>query len=45
MVDAVAAVNLEIEIVTTRKLMLGTKKMSIKAILCGGAMPHRLGYL
>lgn len=43
MVDAVQAVAPQVGIVTTRKLMPGTKKMSIKATLCGGAMPHRLG--
>jgi molybdenum transport protein len=43
MVDAVQKVAPEVGIVTTRKLMPGTKKMSIKATLCGGAMPHRLG--
>jgi molybdenum transport protein len=43
MVNAVQAVAPQVGIVTTRKLMPGTKKMSIKATLCGGAMPHRLG--
>jgi len=32
-----------IPIYTTRKHFPGTKKMSIKAILSGGALPHRLG--
>ena len=32
-----------IPIYTTRKHFPGTKKMSIKAILSGGAQPHRLG--
>jgi len=32
-----------IPVYTTRKHFPGTKKMSIKAILSGGALPHRLG--
>ncbi|MBW9150731.1 hypothetical protein KTC97_01615 [Clostridium estertheticum] len=31
------------EIVTTRKVFPGTKEFSIKAIIAGGASPHRLG--
>lgn len=32
-----------ISVVTTRKSFPGTKKIAIKAIMAGGAMPHRLG--
>jgi len=35
--------NPEVCVVTTRKHFPLTKKISIKAILSGGAMPHRLG--
>jgi molybdenum transport protein len=42
-VDAARAVNPAIAVVTTRKSFPGTKKIAIKAILAGGALPHRLG--
>lgn len=42
-VDAAKAVNPQISIVTTRKSFPGTKKISIKAVYAGGALPHRLG--
>jgi molybdenum transport protein len=35
--------NPRIRVVTTRKSFPGTKKIAIKAIMAGGAMPHRLG--
>lgn len=34
--------NPDISVVTTRKTVPGTKKLSLKAIMTGGAMPHRL---
>lgn len=37
------SVNPNIEILTTRKTIPSTKKITIKAILQGGAYPHRLG--
>lgn len=37
------AENPNINILTTRKVFPGTKELSIKAILAGGAYPHRLG--
>jgi molybdenum transport protein len=37
------AVNPALSIVTTRKSFPGTKKIAIKAITAGGALPHRLG--
>lgn len=33
----------DVSVVTTRKIFPGTKELSIKAILSGGAYPHRLG--
>ncbi len=42
-VKAARSVNPGISIVTTRKSFPGTKKIVIKAILAGGALPHRLG--
>ena len=33
----------DVAIVTTRKIFPGTKELSIKSILAGGAYPHRLG--
>ena len=38
-----AAVNPALSVVTTRKSFPGTKKVAIKAITAGGALPHRLG--
>jgi molybdenum transport protein len=35
--------NPDLNIAVTRKVMPGTKKLSTKATLCGGAVPHRLG--
>lgn len=43
MVDAVHAVNPRCEVLTTRKLMPGTKPLDVKALTVGGAFPHRLG--
>ncbi len=42
-VNRVKEVNASITIVTTRKSFPGTKKVAIKAIMAGGALPHRLG--
>ncbi|AIQ62012.1 Nicotinate-nucleotide pyrophosphorylase [carboxylating] [compost metagenome] len=42
-VDSVKAVNPEVSVASTRKSFPGTKALSVKAILCGGASPHRLG--
>ncbi len=42
-VNKVKKVNPAITIVTTRKSFPGTKKIAIKAIMAGGALPHRLG--
>ncbi len=42
-VNRVTEVNPGIRVVTTRKSFPGTKKVAIKAIMAGGALPHRLG--
>ncbi|WP_036262115.1 ModD protein [Methylocapsa aurea] len=42
-VSAARAVSPQIAITCTRKNAPGTKLLSLKAILAGGAMPHRLG--
>lgn len=43
LVSAAKQVSPAINILTTRKVFPGTKALSIKAILAGGAYPHRLG--
>lgn len=43
LVDLAREVNPNISIETTRKSFPGSKKLTIKAVLCGGAHPHRLG--
>ncbi|WP_331774414.1 ModD protein [Sulfurospirillum sp. 1612] len=42
-VDLAKKINPKIEVVTTRKNIPGTKALAMKAILSGGAYPHRLG--
>ena len=42
-VEKCKAVNPSLSVVTTRKSFPGTKKIAIKAITTGGALPHRLG--
>jgi molybdenum transport protein len=42
-VDQARAVAPALSVVATRKSFPGTKKISIKAITAGGALPHRLG--
>ncbi len=42
-VKAARAINPDISVVTTRKSFPGTKQIVIKAIMAGGALPHRLG--
>lgn len=43
MVAKVQAVNPAVQVLTTRKNFPGTKELAVKAILTGGAWPHRLG--
>ncbi|MBW4080904.1 ModD protein [Paenibacillus sp. S150] len=42
-VDIVKAANPAVSVVSTRKSFPGTKQLSVKAVCCGGAFPHRLG--
>jgi molybdenum transport protein len=42
-VDIVKSVNPSIMVATTRKTIPGTKKLTVKAVMAGGAFPHRLG--
>ncbi|TNJ39783.1 ModD protein [Chlorobaculum thiosulfatiphilum] len=42
-VERARAANQGVSVVTTRKSFPGTKKIAIKAIMAGGAFPHRLG--
>jgi len=42
-VERARAANPGVSVVTTRKSFPGTKKIAIKAIMAGGAFPHRLG--
>ncbi len=43
LVKAAKSINPNLEIVATRKNFPGAKELAIKAILAGGALPHRLG--
>lgn len=43
MIDAAKAINPRMAVLSTRKIFPGTKALAIKAIMAGGAMPHRLG--
>lgn len=43
MVELARRENPHVSIVTTRKSFPGTKALAIKAVIAGGAMPHRLG--
>ncbi|WP_414732375.1 ModD protein [Acetobacterium carbinolicum] len=43
MVDVVKSYNPNMAVLTTRKGFPGTKTLATKAIMAGGAMPHRLG--
>lgn len=42
-VTAARAASPNIAVLTTRKSFPGTKKLAIKAVCAGGALPHRLG--
>ncbi|HEY9361584.1 MAG TPA: ModD protein [Xanthobacteraceae bacterium] len=42
-VEAVRQINSEVVVACTRKSLPGTRALSIKAILSGGEVPHRLG--
>ena len=43
MVSAVRDTGSNIPVLTTRKIFPGTKPLAIKAVMAGGAVPHRLG--
>jgi len=43
LLENVRKVNPNIQVVTTRKGFPGTKELSIKAVVEGGGLPHRLG--
>jgi molybdenum transport protein len=43
MVNLVKEINPNVTILTTRKGFPGTKALSVKAVMAGGAVPHRLG--
>lgn len=43
LIDAAKSISPKIELFTTRKIFPGTKELSIKAAIAGGAYPHRLG--
>jgi molybdenum transport protein len=43
LVDRAVKINPRLSVVTTRKNFPGAKELSIKAVLCGGGLPHRLG--
>ncbi len=42
-VKAAKSENISVNIAATRKNMPGTKRMALKAIMAGGAYPHRIG--
>ena len=43
LVEKARKVNEKVSILSTRKVFPGTKELSIKAVLCGRGLPHRLG--
>lgn len=43
LVDKVSKINPNLHIITTRKVVPGTKELAIKAVVAGGGFPHRLG--
>ena len=43
LVDKVSKINPNLHIITTRKVIPGTKELAIKAVVAGGGFPHRLG--
>ena len=43
LVQVAQAVNQDVMLYTTRKVIPGTKPIAVKAIVAGGAYPHRLG--
>lgn len=43
LVETARRTNPTVAVVTTRKVFPGTKALAVKAVLAGGAVPHRLG--
>lgn len=43
LVDKASKINPNLHIITTRKVVPGTKELAIKAVVAGGGFPHRLG--
>lgn len=43
LVDKVSSINPNLHVITTRKVIPGTKELAIKAVIAGGGFPHRLG--
>jgi molybdenum transport protein len=43
LVDEVSLINPNLHVITTRKVIPGTKELAIKAVIAGGGFPHRLG--
>lgn len=43
LVEKVSRVNPNVQVTATRKVIPGTKKLSVKAVIAGGGFPHRLG--
>lgn len=41
--DEIFPINPNLHIITTRKVIPGTKELAIKAVIAGGGFPHRLG--
>lgn len=41
--DKLSLINPNLHIITTRKVIPGTKELAIKAVIAGGGFPHRLG--
>lgn len=43
LVEKVSRVNPNVQVTATRKVIPGTKELSVKAVITGGGFPHRLG--
>lgn len=43
LINKISNVNPNIQVITTRKIIPGTKELATKAVIAGGGFPHRLG--
>jgi putative molybdenum utilization protein ModD len=43
LLDQARAINPQINVLSTRKMFPGTRALSVKAVIAGGGLPHRLG--